>query len=126
LLTTAVLDDAAQLFGIHRPWLENTTDRIYDTYTCYRQPEALFNQLSRLKYEMHSCPLRALTSSKSLNFRNDSRQSLVLVVVEKLAKEEDVDKIWTLTAITSLVTVGTGRIRRAEFNLKQWFGSLAM
>jgi hypothetical protein len=95
-LTPAVLDEVAQFLGIQRAWLENTTDRIYQTHTCYKQPEALFEQLGQLKYETHSCPVRALTSFRWLDMKTDIEQQLALVLVEKLAKVEDVDQIWDI------------------------------
>ena len=82
VLTPAVLDKAAQLFGIQRAWLEGTTDRIYQTYTCYKQPEVLFEQFGRLRYEQNSFPVRALTSSKLLDFRDDRDQLLVPIISE--------------------------------------------
>lgn len=90
-LTPAVLEQTAQLFGIQRTWIEGTTDRIYRTYPCYKHPTAFFKLLSRLHYEPHAFPVRALTSAKTLNNRDSSPQHLVLVLVEKIAIFGDFD-----------------------------------
>ena len=96
MLTPAILDETAKLFGIQVAWLEDTTDRIYNTWTCYKQPGELFELLTRLNQKLPSFPVRALVSTKALDFRSDSEQPLVLVIVEQLAEAEDVDEIWDI------------------------------
>ncbi len=92
-LTPALLERAAEIFGIQRTWLEGTSHQIYSTHTCYKHPAELFRLLEGLKFSQGSFPVRALTSVKSLDYRDGSSQLLALVVVEKLADAEGVENI---------------------------------
>lgn len=95
-LTPAVLDEAASLFGVQRGWLECTTETIFPSRCCYKRAAVMFEMLSRMKVDLGSFPVRALTSVKELSNRSSDRQPLALVLVEKIAEPDDDKKIWDI------------------------------
>lgn len=83
-LTTDVLEKAATLFGVRYEWLEGVDDRIYERSFCYKQPEIFFEHLASITAPENGFTVHALTSANMLNGRDSSRQSLALVLVERI------------------------------------------
>jgi hypothetical protein len=83
-LTNDVLESAAMLFGVRRPWLEGVDDRIYETLTCYKQPHIFFEEYASLALPANGFAVRALSTLKALDRRNTRLQQLALVFVEKV------------------------------------------
>ncbi|MDB6095551.1 MAG: hypothetical protein JWM32_3113 [Verrucomicrobia bacterium] len=96
VLTPSLLEETAKLFGIQRVWLEGASDRIYDTHTCYKQSERLFEQLRRLPFQRGEYQLRVLTSVRELDFQSSLHQPLALVLVEKLREVDDREALWPI------------------------------
>jgi hypothetical protein len=88
-LNSAVLDQAAALFGIQRAWLDGTTDRIYPALLCYQDSRAFFDEFASLRAPYAFFPLRAYCLRPKLNGRSDRPQPLVLAFVEKIADWDD-------------------------------------
>jgi hypothetical protein len=84
VLSCDVVESAATHFGARRAWLEGVDDRIYPPSTCYSDPQGFFNDVARLNMPANGFAVRALTSSKSLNCKNDREQPVALVLVEKI------------------------------------------
>ncbi|MEO7344811.1 MAG: hypothetical protein ABIU85_08235, partial [Methylotenera sp.] len=92
VLTPAILDQTADLFGIRSPWLEGVDDEIYESRHCYKEPTLLLNHLATLKIDTHhpfSFPLRILTTTKNLDYHNTSDQLLAPVIVEPIMELGD-------------------------------------
>ena len=89
-LTPEILDQTAKLFGIRSQWLEGVDEEIYEYHSCYKQPELLFELLAILRSRADShiinFPLRVLSSTKKLDFKDDREQLLVPVLVEKITE----------------------------------------
>jgi len=87
-LTPEILDQTAQLFGIRSQWLEGADDKIYEYLACYKQPDVLLEHLEKIaggKDPGLSFPLRAFTTTKKLDCKDDNRQLLAPVIVEQIA-----------------------------------------
>lgn len=88
-LTHDVLDQTAHLFGIRVEWLEGVDDEIYEYLACYKSPEIILEHLAEvvggndvgLRF-----PLRVLSTTKKLDYNNDSQQLLAPIIVEKIAE----------------------------------------
>jgi len=83
-LTPDVLESTAALWGVRLSWLEGVDDRVYEPMFCYKQPDLFFENLATLKLPENGFAVRALSSTKKLNGRNDCWQPLALVLVEKV------------------------------------------
>lgn len=83
-LTPDVLESVAVLFGIRVSWLENVDEDIYETLTCYKQPEVFFKDLTTITLPDNGFAVRALFITKTLNSRKDQAQPLALVLVDKI------------------------------------------
>jgi len=83
LLTPELLDQTAALFKIRRHWLSGEGDQIYDLHHCYKRPESFFADIgAAARGTAH--PVIAVSASNKLNSKNTARQSLVLIVAERL------------------------------------------
>jgi hypothetical protein len=88
VLTPEVLDQTARLFAIRSQWLEGIDDKIYEYLYCYKEPQLFiekFFSLSRGENNMLRFPIRAITSTKNLDYSSSDYQPLVLVMVELAA-----------------------------------------
>lgn len=83
-LTSDVLECAATIFGVKLSWLEGVDDRIYETLYCYKQPHVFFENFANLNLLEYGFAVRALSTTKALDGRNDRTQQLALVLVEKV------------------------------------------
>lgn len=95
-LTPTIIDEAAVLFDVQRSWIEGTTNRMYVRHPCYKNPAALFSMLKKIRFDPHTCPLRAITPCRNFDYRLQQSQPLLLVLVEKLASVDDIDEIWDI------------------------------
>lgn len=94
ILTPNLIDQIATLFGVRSQWLEGCDDRIYDYLATYKEPQRLLDHLRALwqlpawKNEVHT-PLRILTTTKCLDYRDDRRYELAPVLLEPIASLGD-------------------------------------
>jgi len=84
VLTTEVIEQAATLFGIRRAWLEGADSRMYNTFACYKQPRAFFEELASVAVPANRFAVRALCAKKALDYRQRGRQPLAIVLVERI------------------------------------------
>lgn len=87
IITPAVLDEVAALFGVRVEWLEGIDDQIYEHLSCYKHPIVILDHLRSLLIDDRSKqhhPLRVLCSDRKLNRSSGSAQYLVPVIVEKI------------------------------------------
>jgi hypothetical protein len=86
-LTSELLDQTAQLFGVRLQWLEGVDEKIYEYRYCYKHPERLLEHLASLsafsEEDRLNFPMRVLTTSDHLDYEDDSQQLLAPVLVEK-------------------------------------------
>lgn len=85
-LTHEVLEQACNLFGVRRSWLDAVDERIYECVSCYKQPKLLFERLSAVAEDGNLVPLRALYASKGLDEKHRRSQPITLVIVEKIGE----------------------------------------
>jgi hypothetical protein len=90
-LTPDLLDQVAKLFGIRVQWLEGCDDRIYDGLATYKEPQRLLDHLRSLWHHISwanevGTPLRILSTTKKLDYRDDHRYELAPILVEPIAK----------------------------------------
>lgn len=91
-LTTQRLDEAAELFGVRRSWLDGVDDQIYEYRSCYKAPGQLFGPLKRIvETDDWAVPVRAVCVNKDLNFLSADFQPLVLVLVQKVKQVGDIE-----------------------------------
>jgi len=83
-LTTDVIEQAAQLFGVQHAWLEGVTERIYEPRFSYREPRAFVEDLFQLVGGDFAFPVRVLYSGKSLDRTALRAQPLALLLAETL------------------------------------------
>ncbi len=94
VLNHEVLEQAAQLFGIRRQWLEGIDDRIYEYHSCYKEPEIFFNELGKFcQKEDNSLyfPARAFTIRKNLDYTDPAYQPLALVLADQITTFDNKD-----------------------------------
>ena len=84
LLTPELLDQTAALFEVRRSWLSGKGDQIYDLRHCYERPESFFADIAAAA-QSGAHPVIAVSASSELDFQNGGRQSLVLIVAERLS-----------------------------------------
>jgi hypothetical protein len=80
-----ILDQAASLFRVRREWIEGATPSIYDSFTCYKQPEKFFEELAATKTSDVSYPIRALFSTPTLDMNDGREQPMAILFLEKAA-----------------------------------------
>jgi len=85
-LTPEILDKVSKLFHIRRAWLDGTTSVIYDIHPSYKNPWAFFEDVETLNVDSFAFPLVAFCSVKSLDYKSDSDQYLLLVLREACAQ----------------------------------------
>ena len=84
VLTHPVLDQATNLFGVKRAWLDGVSDSIYECRHCYKAPVQFFRDVAAVFDEdAHFC-VRALYCSKKLDRGAGTGQDLALVLVKRL------------------------------------------
>ncbi|MCF8177460.1 MAG: hypothetical protein K9J74_03040 [Sulfuritalea sp.] len=89
ILTPELIDKIAKLFAVRSQWLEGCDDRIYEYLATYKEPQRLLNHLRTLwllpswKNEFLT-PLRILTTTKCLDYRDDQRFELAPVLFEPI------------------------------------------
>jgi hypothetical protein len=88
LLTNETLTQAADLFGIQREWLEGTTDRIYPSLTCYKQPELFFQDLAAIRASRGTDRVQVIYSHRGLGGKDLPRQ-LALILAEETGQVGD-------------------------------------
>ena len=88
-LTGDVLDQAASLFRVRREWLEGATPSVYDSFTCYKQPEKFFEALADTDTAGVFYPIRALFSTKTLDMNDGCEQPIAVLFLEKVADLAD-------------------------------------
>ena len=82
-LTSTLLDQVAKLWGIRVEWLEGTTDTIYPFWSCYKQPNLLFDLLKTIKRsDLIDAPMRIITSTPKFDYKDSCFQPFLLVIVE--------------------------------------------
>jgi hypothetical protein len=87
-LTPALLDQAAQLFGIRIEWLEGIDEEIYPYLATYKQPRTLLDHLASICTHRDGridSPLRVLTTTMQLDSGDDRQQLLAPILVEAVA-----------------------------------------
>ncbi len=94
ILTPDLLDQVAKLFGIRIQWLEGQDDRIYEYLATYKEPQILLDHLRSLWQQPSwanaiGCPLRILSTTKRLDYRDDQRHKLAPVLIEPIATLDD-------------------------------------
>lgn len=92
VLNHDLLNQTAQLFGIRIQWLEGVDDQIYEYHSCYKAPNVFFEDFASIchrKDDGSYLPVRAFSTSKELDYTNPKRQSLALILVEKIAILDD-------------------------------------
>jgi hypothetical protein len=91
-LTSQRLDEAAELFGVRRSWLDGVDDQIYEYRCCYRAPGQLFQLLKRIgETDDFEVPVRAVCVNRKLNFLSADYQPLVLVLVQPVRLVDDIE-----------------------------------
>jgi hypothetical protein len=90
-LTNDVLDATAMLFDVRREWLDGVCDELYPSYTCYKRPQRLFEDLENIGQDGSTFPVRALFSSKSLDATSRQTQPVVLLLCKRIAELGDAD-----------------------------------
>ena len=88
-LTPEILDQTARLFGIRVEWLEGVDDEIYEYLACYKRPAVLLEHLADVVGGEDvglSFPLRVFSTTKKLDYNDDSQQQLAPVIVQKIAE----------------------------------------
>jgi hypothetical protein len=88
-LTGDVLDQAASLFRVRREWIEGATPSVYDSFTCYKQPEKFFEALADTDTGDVFYPIRALFSTKTLDMNDGREQPITILFLEKVADLAD-------------------------------------
>jgi hypothetical protein len=89
ILTPEILDQTAKFFGIRSQWLEGVDDEIYQYLACYKHPAVILEHLAKVVNGNDvglSFPLRILSTTKKLDFNDESQQLLTPVIVEKIAE----------------------------------------
>lgn len=86
-----LLDKVAKLFGIRVQWLEGCDERIYDYLATYKEPQLLLDHLRSLWHQPAwanevGTPLRILSTTKHLDYREDYSYELAPILVEPVAK----------------------------------------
>lgn len=98
-LTPELISEIANLFKVRTEWLEGVDDRIYDFYSCYKQPKKFFEQLSKYQPSLDS-PLRVITSAKTFNYKSGHHQPFILVILHTVGElGEDVINRYTLDSL---------------------------
>jgi len=85
-LSNEILDEAADLFGVRRSWLDGDGDQIYDCYHCYKDPRRFFEDIKSLQIDTFDWPLAAFCSVSTLDCKSVREQIIVPVFREKCAK----------------------------------------
>lgn len=90
VLSPAIFDQVAELFGIRVEYLEGIDDRIYDYLGTYKQPTILLDCLrqfyNQLQWqEVNIAPLRILTTAGKLDHQDQFDHQLVPILVEPIA-----------------------------------------
>ena len=91
VLSNAVLDKTAELFGIRREWLEGVDDCIYPFHGCYNHPEQFFEDLATVKREEFCYHARVIVGDSRLDYRSERQQLIALLFVEKIGELGDED-----------------------------------
>lgn len=84
VLTHPVLDQAVNLFGVKRAWLDGVSDTIYECRHCYKAPARFFRDLAEVFDEDAPFCVRALYCPKKLDRGAGAGQDLALVLVKGL------------------------------------------
>lgn len=94
VLTDKIINRIADLFQIRREWLEGLGERIYNTHWCYKNPEALFQDIAKIKYDNAAKPIIVFCSQDKFDYQRSSKQPLVLVLCEKITNfgEKDIQR----------------------------------
>jgi hypothetical protein len=91
-LTSQRLDEAAELFGVRRSWLDGVDDQIYEYRSCDKAPEQIFQPLKRIvEIDDFAVPLRVVCVNQDLNFLSADFQPLVLVLVQMVSQVGDIE-----------------------------------
>jgi hypothetical protein len=89
-LSDDVIDQVVNLFQIKRSWLEGLGNQIYDRLWCYKCPRHFFEDIARLDFDdPFSRPVLAFCQSDTINYKRNRRQTIVLVLAEKIANLEN-------------------------------------
>ncbi|WP_047535710.1 hypothetical protein [Shewanella sp. ZOR0012] len=83
VLTSDLMEKAAQLFGINRDWLDCASDVVYEPHSFYKNPQGFDAYLKSIALESH-LPLRAtlyMPTSNSLFYPDDSGVLVISVPV---------------------------------------------
>lgn len=91
ILTSSVLDQAAELFGVRRDWLDGVSDVMYPCRSCYKAPKRFFEDIKELHIDDPWQCVRVLCSVKELDKGKEWGQSMVLVLVKRIKQYDDVD-----------------------------------
>lgn len=95
-LKPETLVKAAEIFGVQRIWIEGETEKIFDTESCYKQPEKFFRRIPARAVADRPGLVRALIEDTGLDNRKAYGQPLVLVIVEPLKESEDRGEMWSV------------------------------
>jgi hypothetical protein len=91
ILTSSVLDQAAELFGVRRDWLDGVSDVMYQCRSCYKAPMCFFEDIKELHIDDPWQCVRALCSVKELHKGKGRGQDMVLVLAKRIKQYDDVD-----------------------------------
>lgn len=83
VLTSDLMEKAAQLFGINRDWLDCASDVVYEPHSFYKNPQGFDAYLKSIALESH-LPLRAtlyMPTNNSLFYPDDSGVLVISVPV---------------------------------------------
>lgn len=92
ILNYEVLEQAAQLFGVRRQWLEGVDDQIYEFHNCYKHPEIFFDDLISFCHRDDGSfflPILAFSTRKNLDYVDPETQPLALVLAKRIAMLDD-------------------------------------
>jgi hypothetical protein len=88
VLSDGLLARTAELLGIRREWLEGIDDRIYAHRFCYKIPSSFLGELSAIRLDQYSFPVRVLYCGKATA---EQGQPLALILVERIGEIGDED-----------------------------------
>lgn len=93
-LTSPVLDQTAELFGVRREWLDGVSNVMYKCRHCYKAPVRFFEDLREVHYDDSWFCVRALTTTMELDRNGNVGQNIVLVMLKTLKRTHD-DEIYS-------------------------------